>query len=65
MVKETSALNIIMDDTEMRHLMEKCGEMGYLHCCYELLRIQPVPLSHPIITVLKVMAMFVIKYLCF
>ena len=64
MVKETSALNIIVEDTLMISLLKRCGEMGHLRCCFELLRIQPVPISHPIVTVLKVMAMFVIKYLC-
>ena len=61
MVKETSALNIIIDHIHICQLMRRFGEMGYLHCCFELLRIEPVPISHPIMTVLKVMAMFVCK----
>ena len=52
-VKEMSALSM-MDDDQVRLLMRSCGEMGRLHCCCELLKIQPVPFYHPIMSVLQV-----------
>ena len=63
-LKETSALNITMEDNLMRQLMWECGEIGHLHCCFELLRIHPVPVLHPIMNVLKVMGKFSHKISC-
>ena len=64
MVKETSALDIIMDNDIIQELMDRCGEMGHLHCCFELLRIHPVPVRHPIMNVLlQVMAKFAHAYI--
>ena len=48
-----SVLNM-MNEEDVKVLMRECANDGFLQCCCELLRINPVPFLHPIIRMLKV-----------